>query len=252
MEHNKDTFQLKNWKKNTPSEIKFWDKWINNKGDQWPADYIRRTDPNSELVGWILELINEADIEVTNNLKILDIGSGPLSYVGYKSDKYIIDLTVVDPLANEYNSLLDKNNIKNVPRPQKGYFETAIHDFGENSFDIIWCLNSLDHSIDPLIGLYNLLTVCRIGGGVVLSFHRNEAEIGDYQGLHQWNLDSLEKEGLILTAHNKKINLQGLLDQQFYKFNFLAAGNGGHKGRVVYFIKKLKNCNLSQAIMTAM
>ena len=222
---------------------------MNNKGDQWPEDYIRRTNPNSELVGWIYDLINETNIETTKNLKILDIGSGPLSYVGYKSDKYSIDLTVVDPLANEYNYLLDKNNIKYVPRPQKGYFETAIHDFGENKFDIVWCINSLDHSIDPLVGLYNLLTVCKIGGGLVFSFHRNEGEMGGYKGLHQWNLDILDNEGLILTAHDKKLNLQGLLDQQIFKLlNF--AAKDGDKGRVLYFIKKIKSCNLSQAIMT--
>lgn len=49
----------------------------------------------------MLDLLSELDLDAGSRLRILDIGSGPLSFVGDAHDTYDIDLTVVDPLATE-------------------------------------------------------------------------------------------------------------------------------------------------------
>jgi SAM-dependent methyltransferase len=238
------------WNQHTPSEVKFWDQWIMKEGHHWPEDYKRRTDPQAPVTQLMLDLIGELDVDLAAPLQIMDIGSGPLSYVGYVHDKFAIDLTVVDPLADEYNRLLDQANVVDVPRPQPGYFETALATFGENSFDAVWCFNSLDHFIDPVHGLFNLLSVVKIGGGLVLSLHPNEAEQGDYGGLHQWNLD-VDGEGLLLNQKGKQMRLQGLIAQQkVVKRIDYNAKTGVKKERITYLIKKTANVNLSQALLT--
>jgi SAM-dependent methyltransferase len=238
------------WIQSAPSEVVFWDKWILNGGANWPKDYQRRTDPKAPLSPIVLELLAGLDFDPHKQLKVLDIGSGPLSYVGYDHETHGVDLTVVDPLANEYNSLLDSVNIKDVPRPQKGFFETALGDFGENQFDVVWCFNSLDHSIDPLYGLFNLLSVVNVGGGLILSFHPNEAEGGKYKGLHQWNLD-IDSDGLLLSQKGKQTRINGLLAQQkVLKRHGSPEGAGASKGRITYLIKKIANVNLSQALLS--
>ena len=45
-----------------------------------------------------------------SSLKICDVGCGPVSSVGYKSNFFTINIIGVDPLIIEYNKLL-KNNI---------------------------------------------------------------------------------------------------------------------------------------------
>jgi SAM-dependent methyltransferase len=130
-----------------------------------------------------------------------------------------------------------------------GYFETALAEFGENSFDAVWCFNSLDHSIDPVHGLFNLLSVIKIGGGLVLSFHPNEAEGGKYGGLHQWNLD-IDDEGLFLNQKGKQMRLQGLIGQQkIIRRHAPKNATGVQKERVTYLIKKVANVTLSQALL---
>ena len=165
-------------------------------------------------------------------------------------DTHDIDLTVVDPLADDYNRLLDQTNVTGVPRPVAGYFETATAQFGPDAFDVVWCCNSLDHSIDPVLGLFNLLNVCRTGGGLLLSFHPNEAEGGNYGGLHQWNLDLVD-DRLTLSQKGKSVDLARILEQQ----NVVSQRQFGHggaksgKGRVMIKIKKTTECNLSQCLI---
>jgi hypothetical protein len=81
------------WIQSAPSEVVFWDKWILNSGANWPKDYQRRTDPKAPLSPIVLELLAGLDFDPHKQLKVLDIGSGPLSYVGYDHETHGVDLT---------------------------------------------------------------------------------------------------------------------------------------------------------------
>ncbi|WP_425099548.1 hypothetical protein [Tropicibacter sp. S64] len=243
------TWDIDNWNLRAPAEVGFWDRWITGRGDKWPGDFRRRTDPDAPLTPLVLDLLPHLDLDRSRPVKMLDIGSGPLSYVGYTHPEYEIDLTVVDPLSQEYNRLLDSVGITGVPRTQPGYFETALADFGPEAFDLVWCFNSLDHSIDPIIGLFNLLSVIRIGGGLIFSFCPNEAEHGKYKGLHQWNLDVTPQDGLILTQMGRTVRLQGLIDQQRVVLRHVSDRNDKQKARATFMLRKVAHVNLSQAML---
>ena len=161
-----------------------------------------------------------------------------------------MQLTLVDPLANQYNALLDQAEVLGVPRPVEGYFETAAETLGHERFDVVWCRNALDHSMDPLLGLYNLLSLCKVGGGVILSFHPNEADGGRYQGLHQWNL-RLQNNRVILAQMQQELDLTPLLEAQEVVQMHQEGQGGAQKGMVTITLKKRVAPNLSQAMLRA-
>jgi len=241
---------LSSWRERSSEEVGFWQNWILTKGKKWPEDFIRRTDPTTPVIGQIKNFITQLGIKPGERVSILDIGSGPLTMLGNASDQHEIDLTLADPLADEYNRLLDEVDVTGVPRPQTGYFETASSQFGSEAFDIVWCRNSLDHSLDPVLGLFNLLDVCKMGGGLLLSFHPNEADYGNYEGLHQWNLD-LEEDTLIVSQKNRRFNLMPLLEQQeiIDIRRSPTSEKEKSKGRVIVRVKKTSSCNLSQCLL---
>ncbi|MEP2716730.1 hypothetical protein [Pseudophaeobacter sp.] len=239
---------MDSWKERSSEEVGFWQNWILTKGHKWPQDFALRTDPKTPLYNSITNFIHELGIKPGADVSIMDIGSGPLTALGKVSEKFNISLTLADPLAEEYNRLLDEVGVTGVPRPQTGFFETSASQFGSEAFDVVWCCNSLDHSLDPLLGLYNLLDLCSIGGGLILRFHPNEADGGAYAGLHQWNLD-LEDGQITLSQKERTVSLMPLLEQQEILGITQLEGQGAAKGAIIVRVKKTTSCNLSQCLL---
>jgi len=235
------------WRARAKEEVGFWSKWIRTGGMRWKEGFERKTDPHAPLAPLLAQFLPELDLTSGQTLEILDIGSGPLSWVGTTHPDFAISVTAVDPLADEYNAELDQRGVQGVGRPVKGYFETALWQFGPDRFDIVWCANSLDHSIDPVIGLYNIVNLCRNGGGVILMFHPDEAEREDYVGLHQWNLN-VAGERLTLTRHGQRFDLMKLLDEQEGVRVRTLGSTGPDKPRVVVSFRKAADCNLSELL----
>ncbi len=71
--------------------------------------------------------------------------------------------------------------------------ERLLETFGANRFDIAYARNAIDHAVDPLLIIDNMLAVVRPGGDVFLRHIRNEAARQAYVQLHQWNFD--ERDG---------------------------------------------------------
>ena len=72
-------------------------------GAEWAGDFKRRFDPNSELLVDPRYVI----LPTEGELHILDVGAGPITSVGKRRTGVDVHLTAVDPLADEYNALLD-------------------------------------------------------------------------------------------------------------------------------------------------
>lgn len=126
-----------------------------------------------------------------------DIGSGLFSGCGVKTNKVNLHVIAVDPLAQPYKVLKEKEGYENRIKLQTGFVELLNFYFKENSFDMVHMRNSLDHAFDAVFGIWELLYVCKIGGKVILRHTENEAEREQYHGLHQWNL-SFGEEIIVL------------------------------------------------------
>ena len=147
-------------------------------------------------------------------VRVLDVGSGPVSHVGTVSDRWRIEITAVAPLAAEYLELCDEFGLprRNGVVNQAGDAETLTESFAEESFDLVHCRNALDHASDPLLGIHQMVAVCKVGGGCFLAHATNEGEKQRYDSLHQWNLAPLDNGDLAIRSRDgQQVLLRGEL-----------------------------------------
>ena len=172
------------WLTGIYSELEFWNEYIRNQGGIFKKKWGLTTDPNRKFV-------LEEDIPQDKNGKafyFLDVGSGPFSRCGFVTDRVILKHTAIDPLAAAYKMMKEKEGINTRVNLKEGFVEILDCFVEKNSFDLVHMSNSLDHSFDPIIGVFQLLNACKIGGKVILRHKQNEAETEKYEGFHQWNL----------------------------------------------------------------
>lgn len=169
-------------------ELDFWTAWLETKGaGAWGEDYARRLGPapliEDELVTAWLDEIDRVEV------KIIDVGAGPITKLGTRYPGKSIEVVPVDPLAGEYDRLLSRFGVEPPVRTIEAHGERLLRHFGPASFDIAYAVNSIDHSYDPVRIIGNMLTLVRPDGAVLLRHRLNEGEHERYVGLHQWNFD---------------------------------------------------------------
>jgi len=177
------------WEKSQATEVDFWDEYIATQGlGKFQDKYKEKLDPKLPLQPEIANCLDTMEVK-GEEITILDVGAGPFTPLGkvYKDKK--LNITAIDPLAREYDVILEKYKITPPVRTQFGVGEKLLDRFSAESFDLTYSRNALDHSYDPLTVVKNMFSVAKKNGFVVLMHHKNEAEEEQYQGLHQWNFD---------------------------------------------------------------
>jgi SAM-dependent methyltransferase len=199
------------WRTRTGSEVDFWAGWlVGARGtEQWASDRESRLDPETEirdpLVRAELERIPSAEIS------ILDVGAGPVTWLGFRYPGKTVTIVPIDPLADEYERLLDDAGLDPPIRTIRVAGEALLEHFGPRTFDIAYASNALDHSADPFTIISNMVDVVRNGGVVLLRHKRNEGEGALYGGLHQWNFDVVE-DSLVLWNNAVKVDVGSALE----------------------------------------
>lgn len=171
---------LASWKQGIQYEVDFWTRWFETKGLEWPQDYERRLAP-LPLAPW-LEALLPADRDVT---EMLDVGAGPLTRIATFSPTREIRVTATDPLAGHYDAVIDASGIEPQVRTQLAFAEDLSARFERNRFALVTCTNALDHAIEPVWGILEMMMVLERHGSIVLVHHQNEAEFENYSGFHQ-------------------------------------------------------------------
>lgn len=166
------------------SELRFWERWLQTGGLEWPDEYRRRLDPDrpfpEHLAAFLAHLPD-------GPAHVLDVGAGPLSCLGTRHPSRPIRLTPTDALAPQYDELLRRYQVAPPVRTVYADAERLTERFPADSFDLAHAQNSIDHTRDPLAAIVQMLAVVRPGGYVILGHEENEAENEGYAGLHQWN-----------------------------------------------------------------
>lgn len=119
--------------------------------------------------------------------KILDVGAGIVTTLGATINNITLDITAIDILADEYNSLLETYHLDFPNRTIKGTFEGIVDQFGENSFDFIYARNSLDQCLRPIHALWNMIRACKPDGYIFVQVDENSATKSGYGGLTLWD-----------------------------------------------------------------
>lgn len=188
------------WKANIGSEIRFWDKCFETKGLIWPGEFGLRFDPNLEIQKEIIPFLPDKKM-----IKILDVGAGPLTFLGKRYKNAELNIIAVDPLADIYDKILEKYSVRPLIRTEKLDAVELSHRFSENSFDIVVARNSIDHSYSPIQAILEMLKVVRRQSYIVMLHKPNEATNENWRGLHQWNF-SEENGDFIISNRKLKVN----------------------------------------------
>lgn len=191
-------------------ELGFWYRWLRDRGDPWFWDYDRRTNPRAPLQAVYRELIRARP---GARVRILDVGSGPLTTVGTRWPRRRVSVTAVDPLANRYNELLDRFGVTVPARPIKGDAEQLTELLPRGSFDLACATNSLDHAIDPVRAIRQMLQLVKPGRHVVLDHRADEGELMGYTALHQWNFRA-EDGRFVVWRPGSRVDASSLLESE--------------------------------------
>jgi SAM-dependent methyltransferase len=177
------------WRTRKSSEVDFWAAWLAGAPgtEQWASDREARLDPNTEIRDPVVRA--ELEGNPAEQISILDVGAGPVTWLGYRYPGKTLTIVPVDPLAEEYDRLLRDAGLDPPIRTIRVAGEALHEHFGSRRFDIAYATNALDHSADPFAIISNMVAVVRPGGAVILRHKRNEGEQARYGGLHQWNFD---------------------------------------------------------------
>ncbi len=173
------------WSGGLDQELGFWSGFFATRGGEWSDDYSYRLDPASRLQPFLAEELSR----LGDRVRLLDVGAGPLTYVGKQWPGHVLEITAVDALADRFADLLEEFHVEPPVRTLKCESEHLSELFPPASFDAAFARNTLDHSYDPLGAIREMLSVVRPGGIVLLMHLPNEAERELYRGLHQWNFD---------------------------------------------------------------
>jgi SAM-dependent methyltransferase len=184
----------KTWKRELPSEVAFWKDWISLESTSWQDERRVRLDPKTPLQEGLRDLIKAPE---GATVRLLDVGAGPATVLGKVWPKRTVVITAVDPLADEYNRMLDTYHVNPPVRTKQGDGERLADVVKLNSFDLAFSINALDHGYDPLKAIEGMVRAVKPGGWVVLFHYLNEAEQEHYEGLHQWNFTAEDNKFII-------------------------------------------------------
>jgi SAM-dependent methyltransferase len=183
------------WEKGLPEEVAFWEDWLAGK-TQYAEDRALRLSSGRPFPWWAKPLIPGNP----GRIRVLDVGAGPVTALGDQWDHKTITIVPVDPLAQSYREVLQRNAITPPVPTIYGIGESLVEQFGEESFDFAYACNCLDHSVDPVQCYQQMIAVLRPGCSLVTFHEANEAEHQKYQGLHQWNF-SVRESRLVVWNH---------------------------------------------------
>ena len=165
-------------------EIKFWRRWFTSGGLEWPDDFQERFNPMQPIQDHVATYIDRIE---RNPVRILDVGSGPITKLGKKHPSKEIIITATDLLASRYDRLLSEVRFEPLVRTIFADAEKLAEQFGEKPFDIVHAQNSIDHTTNPMAAIMQMIAVCRPHGYVILYHAENEGERENYNQLHKWN-----------------------------------------------------------------
>jgi SAM-dependent methyltransferase len=199
------------WRTRTSTEVDFWAGWLVGAPgtEQWASDRESRLDPETEIRDPLVRA--ELERSPAEEVSILDVGAGPVTWLGYRYPGKTLTIVPVDPLADEYDRLLREAKLDPPIRTVRVAGEALVEHFGSRKFDIAYATNSLDHSADPFTIISNMVAVVRTGGVVLLRHKRNEGDSARYGGLHQWNFDVVD-DALIVWNEVAQVNVGSELE----------------------------------------
>ncbi len=190
------------WKVGMKEEAHFWDIYLQTKGLNGPKLFQKRMDPNLPLHERAQALLPDRE-----SVTILDVGAGPMTNLGKIVPGKRIEIVAVDPLADIYDQLMLKHGVKPLVRTEQLAGESLLNRWAENTFDLVFASNCIDHSADPHQVFRQMIGVVKKGGYVLMEHCPNVAMRENYGGLHQWNFSMDDNGDFLVSSKLKQVNV---------------------------------------------
>lgn len=197
---------MNNWLNGIPYEIAFWSSIYNNRKSR--NKLFLWTQNNCGINQRLFNL--DEFLSDKKQSTVLDVGCGMSFRTKYLLEGYEVNLHYIDPLADFFNKIAIKKKV-NVPTIRFGMLEYLSAFYKAEDICLIFIFNALDHSQDPLKGLFECFEVLTIGGVIYLQHHNNEAETESYRGFHQFNITIINQE-LIIWNKKNRYNINEMFD----------------------------------------
>jgi SAM-dependent methyltransferase len=136
---------------------------------------------------------------------LADLGAGMFATTGILWYSCEIRLYPSDILADEYKKILKRHSITPLYPVEKQDMENLTYK--DEFFDIVHCVNALDHCKNPLKALKEMYRICKKGGWIYLRHGLNMGETRRYSGLHQWNIKITKNNDCLFWSKNNKFLL---------------------------------------------
>jgi SAM-dependent methyltransferase/glycosyltransferase involved in cell wall biosynthesis len=176
---NEQGLDLKIWEAGKKNELDYWREWLKRKGASYQN--LRRLSSTFDFM-----------IGDKKEVKIANLGAGAMCLIGDSRRDVKVKVISSDLLADEFEKIKKQLNITS-PNPIEKQDMTNL-TYENNTFDIVFCANALDHCQNPYKALEEMVRVCKPGGWIYLIHHAHEGKRLAYSGLHQWNID-ITQEG---------------------------------------------------------
>jgi SAM-dependent methyltransferase len=188
------------------SEKLFYGIILDGDGDpKWLETILDRKGRMEVFPEILLQLVKEERLKKGGKLKVLDLGSGPLSWLAYGQDEGLIDVVAIDPLADHYRKKIKENKIEYPILPNKGTGEKLLEVVGKEEFDICFSSNAIDHADSPRRCVEGMAAACKRGGLVYLQGNIREGTRTGWVGLHRHDI-ALEGKELVDYEKNGKMS----------------------------------------------
>lgn len=187
------------------SELLFWNIHLRpGHRHQWMKEAINSKTRKNQFPQLLLPYIEELRKLRDSQIKILDIGCGPISVLAWGVEQKLFNLVAIDPLAKKYLALLKKHKISYPIKPIKCTGEELSSFFPKKSFDLVYSRNALDHVSDVKKCIKNIYEVLKNNGVFYLEGFIKVGTYKKWRGLHQHDLIPVNGE---LIHYDKKGNL---------------------------------------------
>ncbi len=125
-----------------------------------------------------------------------------------------LQITAIDPLAEAYNNIIDAYHLTPPVRTQPCAGEALSATFPEQSFDFVYARNAIDHAVDPLVCIREMVKVAKSGCSILLVHEENVGVKEKYHGLHHWNFTVEQGDFLFSDSAQHTCNVTSELDKE--------------------------------------
>ncbi len=135
---------------------------------RWWQRYLARRD-KAEYLKWKRQywqdFLQKNGLEISPNATVLDAGCGPAGIFTILENQAV---DALDPLLDEYEKTLP--HFRRSDWPQVRFFNTPLEFFfPEKKYDVVFCLNALNHFADLSLSLNRLTELTKSGGTLAVS-----------------------------------------------------------------------------------